>query len=90
LAELADLSPTYISHIERGTKRASLNALVQLSAALEVTVDQLLCDLNPTDQNAFFPEVQTLLADCSPHERCILLEIAEAAKQSLRRNRWVA
>jgi transcriptional regulator with XRE-family HTH domain len=90
LAEMADLSPTYISHIERGTKRASLNALVRLAVALEVTVDQLLCGVNPTDRNAFLPEVQALLADCTPRERCILMEIAEAAKRSLRHNRWVA
>jgi transcriptional regulator with XRE-family HTH domain len=90
LAELAELSPTYISHIERGSKKVSLNALICLAAALEVPVERLLCDSCPTDRNAFLPEVQALLADCSPHERCILLEIAEAAKQSLRRNRWVA
>jgi transcriptional regulator with XRE-family HTH domain len=90
LAELAELSPTYISHIERGSKNVSLNALMRLADALEVPVERLLCDSCPTDRNAFLPEVQALLADCSPHERCILLEIAEAAKQSLRRNRWVA
>jgi transcriptional regulator with XRE-family HTH domain len=90
LAELAELSPTYISHIERGKKHVSLTALISLAAALEVPAERLLCDVKSTDQNAFLPEVQALLADCSPHERCILLEIAEAAKQSLRRNRWVA
>ena len=42
LAEAADLSVPYISHVERGKKRVSLDALLRISRALDVTVDQLL------------------------------------------------
>ena len=42
LAELADLSVPYISHLERGTKKPSLAVLVRLADSLDVTVDRLL------------------------------------------------
>ena len=36
LAEAADLSVPYISHVERGKKRVSLDALLRISQALDV------------------------------------------------------
>lgn len=57
LAERADLSDTFISHIERATKQVSLNALLRLAAALEVTLDQLLSGSQPQDTGAYLPEL---------------------------------
>ena len=33
LAEAADLSSTYVSHVERGRKKASLESLIRIAAA---------------------------------------------------------
>ena len=52
LAEAADLSVSYISHVERGKKRVSLDALVRIAQALEVTLDQLLSGVQPQDRAA--------------------------------------
>lgn len=90
LAERADLSDTYISHIERATKQVSLNALLRLAAALKVTLDQLLSGSQPQDTGAYLPELQTLFQDCSLRERRILLDIAGAVKEVLRANHWAA
>lgn len=90
LAEQADLSDTYISHIERATKQVSLNALLRLAAALEVTLDQLLSGSQPQDTGAYLPELQTLFQDCSLRERRVLLDIAGAVKEVLRANHWAA
>lgn len=90
LAERADLSDTYISHIERATKQVSLNALLRLAAALEVTLDQLLSGSQSQDTGAYLPELQTLFQDCSLRERRILLDIAGAVKEVLRANHWAA
>lgn len=84
LAGLADLSPAHISRIETGAKRPGVEVLVKIAWALDVTVDRLLTG-NQKDSNAFFPDVWALLADCSQQERSIILEIAEAAKNSIRR-----
>lgn len=90
LAERAELSPPYISHIERATKCPSLEALVRLAAALELTLDQLLTGSQSADREAYFPEVQALLADCTLTERRVLRDVAAATKESLRKNLGVA
>ena len=42
LAELADSSPQYISHIENARKKASLEMIVRVANALDVSV-QMRC-----------------------------------------------
>ena len=65
LAELSDQEPSNISHIERGATKLSLPTLVNIANALEVTVDELLCDSLPASRNVLEREVDQLLADCS-------------------------
>jgi len=42
LAELADISDTYISRIETGAKRASLTSLAKISCVLNSSLDFLV------------------------------------------------
>lgn len=44
LAEMADVSASFLGHIERGTRVASLETLMKLCAVLEVTPNDLLGD----------------------------------------------
>lgn len=44
LAEQAGISAPFIGHIERGTRIASLETLVAICNALEVSPEYLLCD----------------------------------------------
>ena len=88
LAELANYSPPYISHVERGVKKPSLSALIRIASALKVTVDYLLSGVQPADQGAYLPDVQALLNDCSLVERRIVLEVAVATKGALRGSGW--
>ena len=84
LAEAANLSVPYISHIERGFKRPSLETLMRVAGALHVTADCLLSGLQPADRNAFLQDIEELLDDCSLRERRVLLEVASALKRVLR------
>ena len=84
LAEAACLSVPYISHIERGVKRPSLETLVRVAGALHVTADCLLSGIQPEDRSAFLTDVQELLDDCSLQERQVMLEVAWALKRALR------
>lgn len=83
LAEQADLSPTYISHIERAEKKPSLSALIRLAAALGVTLDFILAGSQPADTSAYMADVQSLLENCSLTERRIVLKVALATKEAL-------
>ena len=90
LAEAADLSAVCISNIERGRKKASLESMIRIATALEVTVDSLVYGSRSADQNAYYPEVHELLENSSLKERRVLLETAKALKTILRNNEWVA
>ena len=47
LAELADISVTHISALERGVKNANLSTFVAIANALQVSADTLLIDVIP-------------------------------------------
>lgn len=44
LAIQLGLSTSFLGHVERGTRKASLETLVSIANALRVSVDSLLCD----------------------------------------------
>lgn len=90
LAEAVDLSAPFVSHIERATKKASLETISRIASTLNVTVDYLLTGTQSVDETAFFPEIEMLLKDCLPHEKQIIVDVAEAVKKSLRDNRQAA
>ena len=46
LAELADISNTYVSRIERGVKKASLESLAKISIILNTSLDILVFGSN--------------------------------------------
>ena len=42
LAELVDISPSFIGHIERGEKKPSLETMSRLTMVLETSMDYLI------------------------------------------------
>ena len=44
LAEMCKVSPSYIGHIERGSRNLSMNTAVQLCSVLEIGLDFLFLD----------------------------------------------
>lgn len=64
LAEAVDLSAPFISHIERASKKASLETIFRIAKVLNVTVDYLLTGTRSVDAAAFLPEVEMLLRTC--------------------------
>ena len=87
LAGAAELSVSYLSHIERGTKKASLATVIQLAAVLQTSIDYLLEDVCEQNMEEELPEACGLLQDCSAFERQVIFEICRALKQSLREHK---
>lgn len=88
LAEYTDLSAPYISHIETGLKKASLESLIRIANVLGVTVDQLLNGNQWSDRKQYITEITKLLQDCNAADRRIIFEMAVALKKSLHENKW--
>lgn len=87
LAELSDQEPSNISHIERGATKLSLPTLVNIANALNVTVDELLCDSLTASASVFEREATQLLSDCSHQELKIITETMRTLKECLRKSR---
>ena len=86
LAEAASLSVPFISHLEQASKRGTLETLVRIAAALGVTANELL-GISFTEEEAFLPDMMSVLSDCSPDERKFLPEVAAAIKKIMRQEK---
>ena len=89
LAERADLSVSYICHIERAKKKASLTSLVSIANALGVTVDSFLNGNQKRDQTEYHPDLMELFKDCNSYEKRVIYANALALKKNLHENRWL-
>lgn len=86
LAELADVTYSYISFIETGRKKPSLESLVKIATALEVTLDRILLGNQINDIKDYLPELQSLMKDCLPYEKAVIYDMVKSLKNSLRNN----
>ncbi len=57
LSEIIDVSPSYISEIERGTSICSLAVLVNIAEALDLNLDTLVTGINEKNIDSSFSEI---------------------------------
>lgn len=88
LAFLTGISIPYISEIENGKKRPSLDIIVAVSDAIGVTVDELLSGNMLSSSSDYQTDIDYLLSDCTSEERQFIYEMLRALKESLRQNEW--
>lgn len=85
LAELAGISPQHCSGIEKGRAKVSLPALVQLSNALKVSMDDILLDSIPVvTKPGLMREVEAVFSDASADETYLMLSQAKSIKEAVR------
>jgi transcriptional regulator with XRE-family HTH domain len=61
LAELIDVTPAYIGHIERNQRSFSLQILVKLATELELDMNYLFSDTAPTDEDKIIIDFKQLI-----------------------------
>ena len=82
LAEIIDMSFQQVNNIETGRTGTSLETIISVSNALNVTPDLLLADSLPENmQNK--NDLNSLLLDCTPEEVSILVENFTGLKKVL-------
>ena len=84
LGELISLNPHYISQIENGWRIPSVDTLVMIANALEVSADDLLVDLLTHLNASAVIEAHELIADCNETERQILIRVLQFMKNLLK------
>ncbi len=76
LAEMTGCNESYIGQIERGAKNPSLEMIVNIANALNITVDYLLSDNVKADQiNGLLDEALALLKNRDPEDIRILINV---------------
>ncbi len=83
LAELTDVSQEHISKIESGLKVPSLELLISIANALDVSSDDLLSDNLSTRYSEFDKEYHEIFSDCTSDERSILIRTLKFLKALL-------
>ena len=84
LSELIDRSVGYMSYIETGSKKPSLETLIQIANALDVTIDELLSDNLVASSTVSNTQINQLLSDCSAFEKKVILLSVQSIKEAIR------
>lgn len=84
LAECAGLSKTHMSHMETGGTKSSTPSFIAVANALQVTLDDLLCDSLEVATVPYHKEIAALTEDCTPLEIRVLADMIRATKDIMR------
>ncbi len=84
LAEKSGIEPSNISHIERAATKLSLQTLVSIANALEVSADDLLYGNLEKSSHVSAKIIDDLLRDCTPQELLAMAEVLKTTKTVLR------
>ena len=89
LAELIGTSPTFVSHIERGTKGPGLETLILIADALHTSMDLLLTECRMNHPDIQTDEFSEILKDCTPYERFVLFQTLKNLKTTLQEGKKI-
>ena len=82
LAERSDLSNNYLSNIENSHSIPSLETLMKICLALDVTPDQLLLGTMSSEKDYLDRELAALFSQCSPQDKRRVLHFMEIFVES--------
>ncbi|MBV7276057.1 helix-turn-helix transcriptional regulator [Clostridiaceae bacterium UIB06] len=75
LAELIGLSSVYISHIEVGSTKPSLETVLKICNALEITPDAILIDSVYSSKEYLQDDIALLLKNCSATDMKLIIDL---------------
>lgn len=87
LAEMIDVSPTFISLVETGTKALSLSKAIELADVLKVSMDVLFQDNRLQQEESDIAEAAFLLQGCNSYEKEVIVDTIFALKTAMREHR---
>ena len=91
LAELIEMSPGYMSLIETGKKKASVETLLMICRALNITLSDLLTGNQIVLNSDYNREIAELMSGCNEYERRLIFEIIRTVRDVLMQNseNWI-
>lgn len=83
LGEIIDTSNRHLSKVETGGKNPSLELVIKIANALDITPDILLSDYLTGSKDTQNTELLALFTDCNPTEKAILMDMLKHMKALL-------
>ena len=83
-AEMIATSSTFVSRLERGLKGPSLETLILIADALDVSLDVLLAENRIEPRSGHSSEYAALIEKCTPYEQFILLQSGRDLRRILK------
>lgn len=84
LAEQLDLTPAYLSRIERGKTKAGLSTLVAIANYFHISLDLLLAASLDSSCDIYHSEIDAIYRDCSIEELKFLASTTPRLLDSIR------
>lgn len=84
LAEMANISRSFLSHLESGTTSVGIESIISIANALKVPIDELLTDNLKASNSLHDTDDYYFLLDCTPEETDILIKSMKSLKNILR------
>jgi transcriptional regulator with XRE-family HTH domain len=82
LAEMCEISVSYVGHIERGTKKMSIPIAVNIAHALHLSLDYLFLDAADSEENILL-SVNSLLKQGSKEQVSSLLKAIKVLSENI-------
>jgi transcriptional regulator with XRE-family HTH domain len=85
VAEHVGLSDSFYGHIERGSRKPSIESIVAIADYLDISLDFLFFESKPTrtDNERLQSELDNIFRDKTPSQRNYLLNILNALSDSI-------
>lgn len=75
LAEMADITSSYVGQIERGERKVTLSKLVRIANVLNVSVDYLLSDNIELTDDALQAEIKNAMTNMEEKDKHMIIDI---------------
>ena len=75
LAELADITSSYVGQIERGERKVTLSKLVRIANVLNVSVDYLLSDTTELTGDNLQAEIKNAMSNMEEKDKHMIIDI---------------
>lgn len=86
LGKVIGVTSSQIGNIENARSHTSLESLVKIADALEVSTDEILFGYIRFGADRYYAEYSRLMIDCTEKEKEIILDIAKTLKDDLKQN----
>lgn len=86
LAEKLNKTSNYISNIERGKSKPSLETIIDICNALNVTTDQVLADSVYAAKDVLNDDIARLIKKCTHEDTMLILSLIEAVVREREEN----